>query len=213
MCTETFLHLPEEKRKRILDAAWEEFTSVPFAGASINQIIRRAGIPRGSFYQYFADKGDLFNCLMEDVREEMRKFAGTYLAESHGDVFRATLSAYDRLLDWWDSGSVPLLNRIVQVMRINPGIDLETMITGNPEDMMSEELMKQIDLPRLRRRDGEFVKTMCCLTGMCLGGAWMGSLSAPSRRQEHRRRLMESLDIIRRGSLTEDALREGGAWE
>ena len=48
MCTETFLHLPEEKKHRFLEAAWEEFTTVSFASASINQIIRRAGIPRGT---------------------------------------------------------------------------------------------------------------------------------------------------------------------
>ena len=58
MCSETFLRLPEEKRGRFLEAAWEEFTRVKFADASINQIVRRAGIPRGSFYQYFSDNED-----------------------------------------------------------------------------------------------------------------------------------------------------------
>ena len=51
MCTDTFLHLPEEKRTRFLEAAWEEFTRVSFAEACPNQIVRRAGVPRGSFYQ------------------------------------------------------------------------------------------------------------------------------------------------------------------
>ena len=30
MSTETFLRLPEEKRNRVLDAAWEEFTRVRY---------------------------------------------------------------------------------------------------------------------------------------------------------------------------------------
>ncbi|MBR3569954.1 MAG: helix-turn-helix transcriptional regulator, partial [Oscillibacter sp.] len=60
MCKETFLRLPEEKRARIVNAAWDEFAAVPFADASINRVIRAAGIPRGSFYQYFEDKNDLF---------------------------------------------------------------------------------------------------------------------------------------------------------
>ena len=42
MCKETFLRLPEEKRNRFLEAAWEEFTRVKFADVSINQIVRRA---------------------------------------------------------------------------------------------------------------------------------------------------------------------------
>ena len=69
MCKETFLRLPEEKRNRFLEAAWEEFTRVKFADVSINQIVRRAGVPRGSFYQYFADKEDLFTYLVSMSRE------------------------------------------------------------------------------------------------------------------------------------------------
>lgn len=73
MCTETFLRLPEEKRSRFLNAAWEEFTSTRFADVSINQIIRKAKIPRGSFYQYFLDKEDLFAYLLEEVREHVKR--------------------------------------------------------------------------------------------------------------------------------------------
>ena len=71
MCMETFLRLPEEKRTRFLDAAWEEFTRVSFAEASTNQIVRRAGVPRGSFYQYFRDKEDLFHYLMTHARDHL----------------------------------------------------------------------------------------------------------------------------------------------
>ena len=34
MPTQTFFRLPEEKRERLTEAAWEEFMSVPFADAS-----------------------------------------------------------------------------------------------------------------------------------------------------------------------------------
>jgi len=44
MSTETFLRLPEEKRNRILDAAWEEFTRVRYTDVSINKIIIKARI-------------------------------------------------------------------------------------------------------------------------------------------------------------------------
>jgi len=66
MCTETFLRLPEEKRNRFLEAAWEEFSSVPFEKVSINKIVLRAKIPRGSFYQYFAGKEDLFETALDN---------------------------------------------------------------------------------------------------------------------------------------------------
>ena len=49
MPTERFLKLPEEKRRRILEAAFDNFCRCPASKVSINSIIREAGISRGSF--------------------------------------------------------------------------------------------------------------------------------------------------------------------
>ena len=46
MPSKTFFHLPAEKRERLLLAAEEEFARVPYAEASINRMIRAAGIPQ-----------------------------------------------------------------------------------------------------------------------------------------------------------------------
>ena len=50
MPSERFWRLPEEKRQLIFEKAMDEFVRVPFEKASINQIIQKAGISRGSFY-------------------------------------------------------------------------------------------------------------------------------------------------------------------
>ena len=63
MPSATFYNLPEEKRERLLRAAREEFSRVPYESASVNRIIQSAGIPRGSFYMYFTDKEELFGHL------------------------------------------------------------------------------------------------------------------------------------------------------
>jgi AcrR family transcriptional regulator len=60
MPKQTFFNLPEEKRATIMKAAMDEFAEVGFDLSSIQKIIKASGIPRGSFYQYFEDKGDLF---------------------------------------------------------------------------------------------------------------------------------------------------------
>ena len=91
MPTDTFFRLPEEKRQRLMDAAWEEFTTVRFSDASINKIIRAASIPRGSFYQYFSDKDDLFSFLVRPLqhyffdlaREEVLDAKGTNTLTAH----------------------------------------------------------------------------------------------------------------------------------
>ena len=92
MCTETFLRLPEEKRGRFLEAAWGEFTRVKFADASINQIVRSAGIPRGSFYQYFTDKEELFHYLLEDIQAQVVRVFSELLHKNAGDLFQLQIA-------------------------------------------------------------------------------------------------------------------------
>lgn len=65
MPKETFFNLPASKRTLICDVAIEEFAAYPFEQASINRIIARAGIAKGSFYQYFENKEDLFLYLLQ----------------------------------------------------------------------------------------------------------------------------------------------------
>ena len=72
MPQDTFFNLHEEKRDKVLQAIINEFTKVTLENASIKNIVQNAGIPRGSFYQYFIDKEDamryiIFNtCIQEE---------------------------------------------------------------------------------------------------------------------------------------------------
>ncbi len=56
----TFLRLDEEKQERIMRCAIEEFQENGFANANIGRIADKAGIAKGSIYQYFDDKVDYF---------------------------------------------------------------------------------------------------------------------------------------------------------
>lgn len=197
MCTETFLRLPEEKRSRFLEAAWGEFTRVKFADASINQIVRHAGIPRGSFYQYFADKEDLFAYLLQGVREQFVRLFALLLEENSGDIFQMQLAAYDRIIQEMDPGQ--LRDRFIRVLQLNPGMDLKHLIIGDPA-VSAAPLMEKIDLSTLRRTDDSFVRSTLLLSSMVMVPAVMESLARPERRAEHRRLLEEQLEIIRDGA-------------
>ena len=65
MPTQTFFNLAEEKRQRIFNAIYMELKRVSFPEMSINQVVKNAGIPRGSFYQYFENKDDAFDFFVE----------------------------------------------------------------------------------------------------------------------------------------------------
>ena len=80
----TFEHLSEEKRDRILEAARAEFIRYPYEKTSINRILAEAEVPKGSFYQYFDDKADLFSlctCAVYKKLIDARKKNGEPLLE------------------------------------------------------------------------------------------------------------------------------------
>lgn len=56
-----------------MKAAEQEFAGNGYDLSSIQQIIRSSGIPRGSFYQYFEDKEDLYGEVMYEI--SIRKIA------------------------------------------------------------------------------------------------------------------------------------------
>jgi AcrR family transcriptional regulator len=74
MPKQTFLNLPEEKRQIIVNAAVDEFAEHGYKSASINRIVANSGISKGSFYQYFHDKMDVFKYLMDVLTNEKMEF-------------------------------------------------------------------------------------------------------------------------------------------
>jgi len=67
MPKKTFYNLNEEKRQKIFKADVREFATRKFSEASLNQIVKAAKIPWGSFYQYFDGKEDLYLYVIEEI--------------------------------------------------------------------------------------------------------------------------------------------------
>jgi len=74
MPKKTFKNLPEEKRQLVEDAAIREFGAFGYDKASINRIVDNCHIAKGSFYQYFEDKKDLFLYLIARVNEKKLEY-------------------------------------------------------------------------------------------------------------------------------------------
>lgn len=88
MPKQTFLNLPEEKRRVILNAAIDEFADFGFEASSINRIVANSGISKGSFYQYFEDKLDVFKYLMDVIaKEKAEYYKGKHPPSSNLDTF------------------------------------------------------------------------------------------------------------------------------
>lgn len=200
MCTETFLRLPEEKRRRFLDAAWEEFSSARFSDVSINQIVRRAGIPRGSFYQYFAGKDDLFAYLLEEVRNHVKEEYRQALKDNGGDIFQAQLDCFDRITSQ-ETKLDPVMERCMLFMKNNQGVDIQKLLPTRPGQRLLDGLWDVIDLSSLREPSQDYGRIVFCLLMAALGSAFMDAMLCPEDRALQREELAAKLEIVRHGSL------------
>lgn len=87
MIKQTFYNLPITKRERIYQAIKTEFDRVPLDKISINSIIKEANISRGSFYQYFDDKGDLYDIFADKIMDSIKECFTNTLVKYKGDLF------------------------------------------------------------------------------------------------------------------------------
>src|SRR5690554_3791824 len=88
MPKETFFNLPDEKRERVLNVAIDEFADNDYPNVSISRLVDRAGIAKGSFYQYFEDKEDLFRHLMDVAAQEKQAFLSEPPPDPKMDIFQ-----------------------------------------------------------------------------------------------------------------------------
>ncbi|MBW4681846.1 MAG: TetR/AcrR family transcriptional regulator [Microcoleus vaginatus WJT46-NPBG5] len=74
MPSQTFFNLPVPRQRIVIDSAITEFANHSYEAASISSIVSQAKIAKGSFYQYFEDKQDLYLYLVDLAIEARNSF-------------------------------------------------------------------------------------------------------------------------------------------
>lgn len=82
MPTQTFFNLKEAKQDRIICAALTEFAKHGYKNSNLDRIVKIAGIPKGSLYQYFENKDDLFVFISRKAIQSMWKLFQEHMEES-----------------------------------------------------------------------------------------------------------------------------------
>lgn len=95
MIKNTFYNLPPEKRAKIIDVTKKEFLKGNKRKITINTVIEKAGISRGSFYQYFDDKLDLVELVTDDMIDTIIDFIQDELMLNGGDIFQLPARIFD----------------------------------------------------------------------------------------------------------------------
>ena len=91
----TFFNLEPEKREAIVAAAVREFAEHPFEQASLTKIVESCGIAKGSMYQYFEDKKDLYLYIVDLAYEQKKAYVGPAFSIP-GDIFDVLNEYYRR---------------------------------------------------------------------------------------------------------------------
>ena len=197
MCSETFLRLPEEKKNRFLDAAWEEFTNVSYADASINKIVSRARVPRGSFYQYFTDKQELFFFLLSGMLKHFYEEYNRMLDNCQGDIFQTQLHCFDRVVV--KRQLTPLFAKGLEIMQLNPMFLMEIIVKKEMAYNVWESAREHIDHGMFR--DTETEKQAFVMSLVTLVMTMTDAVTCPERAERCRNDLSLRLDILKNGTL------------
>ncbi|GHU82796.1 hypothetical protein FACS1894196_1680 [Clostridia bacterium] len=196
--TKTFFNLPQEKRQKLLDAMHAEFSRVSFDEVSINQIVKTAGIPRGSFYQYFENKRDMLRYLLANYRQTMMRRARESLEKGDGDLFAMFLD----ILDFTHAFVTEEKNNyfcksVFSDLRINS--DLFHWVGGRDLGEFGRALLPYVNMALLDIRGeddfGDMLGVLLAVTGEAFAKAFFDRANYEDARLEYAIRLA----LLRRG--------------
>jgi AcrR family transcriptional regulator len=99
MPTVTWARVDPNRRAAVIEAAEAEFGAHGFSQGSLNVIARRAGVAKGSLFQYFADKRDLYAYIADIGSQRVRGYMEDRIRDL--DPGRPFFEFLTDLLDTW----------------------------------------------------------------------------------------------------------------
>ncbi|MCM8900300.1 TetR/AcrR family transcriptional regulator [Caldicoprobacter algeriensis] len=73
MPKQTFFNLPDEKRQRITEALIKHFSQKPYYNVDVSEIARESNAAKGSMYQYFENKKEMYFYALEVAYDRFLK--------------------------------------------------------------------------------------------------------------------------------------------
>lgn len=71
---EQFEQIREDRKEKLIKAAFRVFAEETYHKASISKIAKEAGVSKGLLYNYFDSKEDLLKAIMQDLMDEVSKY-------------------------------------------------------------------------------------------------------------------------------------------
>ncbi len=199
MPKDTFFNLDSAKQRRILEAAMDEFSQRRFSEASINQIVKNADIPRGSFYQYFEGKEDLYIYMLKQIgKEKLDIISGAGKLKPDADFFEGYMHMFEAALEW--SIKKPRYYRIGMLMELDDSRFIKELRSVLPEgfSMIKDMVKRDIQLGRIRDDiDPDLVADIIYTLNLHL----LAPYYQRDNKKELTKRLKEIIGIIKEGVI------------
>ena len=139
----TFENLPDEKRGRVLAEATREFAEHGYHQASVNRIVDRLGIAKGSLFKYFGNKAGLFEYLFSNAVAEFKQPLKDIRDNASGDFFERIEQSFMASGAFIDAH--PQLYRIYLKMLFNENFPFRLKFLGEIRRAHAKFLRRLVD--------------------------------------------------------------------
>lgn len=159
----------QEKRRALLDAAYELFLERGAAKTSVEEITSRAKVGKGTFYLYFADKGAVTQALLARVSYQLLDDAVTACEHTAGlDSFPdKMIFVIDHIIEALRKDT--LLLRFLERSFVWPGLDQIEASSGEAEPLMRKLFHTILASPEMAgRTEREIYQRITSLGSMCM---------------------------------------------
>ncbi len=186
----------QEKRKALLDAAYELFLERGASKTSVADITARAKVAKGTFYLYFADKGAVTQALLGRVSYQLLDEACTAVEQQSDAVSfpDKMIFVIDHIIEALRSDLLML--RFLERSFVWPGLDqLEASTEAEP--LMRKLLDAILTSPEMAgRTEREIYQRITALGSMCMSVCYSSILEGKPDDIDHMKPVL--YDIIRR---------------
>ena len=190
----------QEKRRALLDAAYELFLERGTSKTSVEDITSRAKVGKGTFYLYFADKGSVTQALLARVSYQLLDNACA-AAEQHAAELTSfpdqMIFVIDHIIEALRADTLML--RFLERSFVWPGLD-QIEASGEAEPLMRKVLQIVMCSPEMAgRTEREIYQRITALGSMCISVCYTSVLEGKPDNIDNMKPIL--YDIIRRAEL------------
>ena len=193
----TFYNLSEDKKQKIEEAIKEEFSKHSANKVSISNIIEKAGIPRGSFYQYFEDKDDALKYIINKFIEVENKEIEELLIKNEGDIFQTSVDIFEYILGKnSDKKERILCKNIIEELK-NENTNMFEKFKAKDKFKIRKENL--INVENIRLESEEDLKYILKILSIVIRTEIINVMREKKTKEEAKKDLLKQIEILKRG--------------